>query len=135
MTLLTWSHECSVGVAAIDDQHGILMDTLNELRVMLVSGRERREICEQFDRLIEFTRMHFHSEEQLLEQQGFPGLQEHRTAHQNLLSQIQSHLDHARHTAGMELPPLFHFLRTWYMDHIENLDQQYGHWLNARGVY
>jgi hemerythrin len=35
----------------------------------------------------------------------------------------------------MELPPLFHFLRTWYMDHIENLDSQYGRWLNARGVY
>jgi hemerythrin len=135
VTLLTWRHECSVGVAAIDDQHGILMDTLNELRVMLVNGRDRREICEQFDRLIDFTRMHFHSEEQLLEQQGFPGLSEHRAAHQHLLNQIQSRLDHARHTVDMELRPLLHFLRTWYIDHIESLDQQYGNWLNARGVY
>jgi hemerythrin len=135
VTLLTWRHECSVGVAAIDDQHGILMDTLNELRVMLVNGRDRREICEQFDRLIDFTRMHFHSEEQLLEQQGFPGLSEHRAAHQHLLNQIQSRLDHARHTVDMELRPLLHFLRTWYIDHIESLDQQYGIWLNERGVF
>ncbi len=42
MTLLTWSHECLVGVQAMDDQHGILMDTLNELRVMLLHGSDRR---------------------------------------------------------------------------------------------
>ena len=135
MTLLTWSHECSVGVAAIDDQHGILMDTLNELRVMLVNGKDRREIWDQFDRLIEFTQLHFQSEEQLLEQQGFPGLLEHRAAHHHLLSQIQSTLDHARHTADIELQPLSHFLRTWYMEHIESHDQHYGPWLNERGVY
>ena len=45
MTLLTWSHDCSVGVAAIDDQHGILMDTLNELRHMLMRGSPRKSIA------------------------------------------------------------------------------------------
>ena len=39
MTLLTWNHACSVGVKAMDDQHGILMDAMNELRHFdLISG-------------------------------------------------------------------------------------------------
>ena len=43
MALLTWNHTCSVGVRAMDDQHGVLMDAINDLRVALVrgSGRER----------------------------------------------------------------------------------------------
>ena len=135
MTLLTWNHECIVGVKAMDDQHGIIMDTMNELRQMIVQGRERRVICDQLDRLIEFTQMHFMSEEQLLEQQCFPGFQEHCVAHGRLMSQIQAAAEHAKHSEDVEIQALFHFLRVWYMEHIEGLDQQYGSWLNERGVY
>jgi hemerythrin len=135
LTLLTWSHECIVGVKAMDDQHGILMDTLNDLRLKLVQGAEHKDTCEQLDRLIEFTQQHFHCEEQLLEQQGFPGLAEHRAAHQLLLTQIQITLDRTRHNGNLELQPLLHFLRSWFLEHIEVLDQEYGPWLNARGVY
>ena len=135
MTLLTWNHECIVGVKAMDDQHGIIMDTMNDLREMIVQGRERKVIGEQLDRLIEFTQMHFESEEQLLEKQGFPGLTDHRAAHARLMSQIQTAVEHAKHSEDVEIQALFHFLRTWYMEHIEGLDQQYGPWLNQRGVY
>ena len=135
MTLLTWSHECIVGVKAMDDQHGIIMDTMNDLRLMIVQGRERKVICEQMERLIAFTQMHFQSEEQLLELQQFPGLANHREAHHHLLTQIQASLEHTRHSEDVDVSALFHFLRSWYMDHIERLDQQYGPWLNARGVY
>src|SRR5579862_1151044 len=77
LTPLTWSHECIVGVQAMDDQHGILMDTLNDLRTLLLRGSSRSAISLQLERLIEFTQMHFQSEEQLLVQQGFPGAEEH----------------------------------------------------------
>ena len=90
MTLLTWSHECIVGVEAMDDQHGILMDTLNELRVMLLRGVDRACVSLQLERLIDFTQMHFQSEEQLLLRQGFPGINEHRTAHHHLLASSTS---------------------------------------------
>ena len=81
MTLLTWNHACTINVRAMDDQHGILMDTMNELRQTVVRGRGREEICALLDRLIEFTRMHFWSEEQLMEQTAFPGLADHRARH------------------------------------------------------
>jgi hemerythrin len=135
VTLLTWSHECIVGVKAMDDQHGILMDTMNELRHILVRGKDRRRICEQLEQLIVFTQMHFENEELLLEMHSFPGLLEHRDAHRHLLVQIQAKLEYARHCDDVALQPLLHFFRNWYRDHIDGLDQQYGPWLNARGVY
>ena len=135
VTLLTWSHECIVGVQAMDDQHGVLMDTLNELRVMLVRGADRRDICLQLERLIEFTQMHFQSEEQLLLQQGFPHTDEHRTAHQALLTKLYMALEQLNHDEVVHFSSLLQFLPGWYMEHVEQLDQPYGIWLNEHGVF
>ena len=133
--MLTWSHECIVGVKAMDDQHGIIIDTMNDLHQMIVQGRERKAICDQLDRLIEFTLMHFESEEHLLEQRCFPGLDGHREDHRRLLSRIQTAAEHAKHSENGDIQALFDILRGWYMEHIEGLDRQYGPWLNERGVY
>lgn len=135
VTLLTWSHECIVGVQAMDDQHGILMDTLNELRFMLVRGANRRDISLQLERLIEFTQMHFLSEEQLLRQQGFPGADEHKTAHQSLLTRLYTALEQVNREEALHFSSLLEFLPSWYQDHVEQLDQPYGKWLNEHGVF
>ena len=67
MTLLTWNHTCSVGVRAMDDQHGILMDTINELQVALARGCNQELVTAQLEQLVDFTGMHFWSEEKLME--------------------------------------------------------------------
>ena len=134
MTRITWNHTCSVGVKAMDDQHGVLMDTLNEVRVALIHGSGREQISAGLSRLVEFTRMHFSSEERLLEQHGFPGVAEHRDAHQRLLGEIEGAALRAQHSDDLHLHSLLEFLRDWYMTHIEDLDSQYGVWLNERGI-
>jgi hemerythrin len=118
----------------MDDQHGILMDTTNELRLAVVSGRGREQVCELLDRLIEFTRMHFWSEEQLMDQNGFPGLVEHRVAHHSLLAQMLESAHRVQYGEGVEMGPLLCRLRDGFLEHIEGLDQEYGPWLNERGV-
>jgi len=134
VTLLTWNRACTVGVRAMDDQHGILMDTMNELRLAAVRGSGREQVSEVLDRLIEFTRMHFWSEEQLMEQHGFPGLAEHRTEHQRILAQILQSSHRAQHNEKMEMRPLLCFLHESYAEHIEGMDREYGPWMNERGV-
>lgn len=118
----------------MDDQHGILLDTLNELRRVAVRGSGRERVSEVLDRLIEFTRMHFWSEEQLLEQHGFPGLAEHRSDHQRILAQILQSSHRVRHGEKVEMRPLLCFLRELFVEHIEGIDRQYGLWLNEHGV-
>lgn len=135
MTLLLWSHECIVGVQAMDDQHGILMDTLNELRLMLLRGATQRDVCLHLQRLIEFTQMHFQCEEQLLRQESFPAVNEHRAAHRHLLSRLYAALEDANRDGIVDLNTLLEFLPSWYTEHVEILDQPYGAWLNNRGVF
>ena len=118
----------------MDDQHGILMDTMNELRQALVRGSGREQLSELLDRLIEFTRMHFWSEEQLMEQSAFPGLAEHRAEHHSMLAQMIQSAHRVQYGEGVQMRSLLCSLRDGFLEHIESLDQAYGPWLNERGV-
>lgn len=134
MTLLTWNHACGVGVRAMDCQHGILMDAMNELRLAVIRGAGRETLSQHLDQLIEFTRMHFQSEEQLMAQTGYPGLDDHRGKHQRLMAQVLQAAHRLQYGEGVEMNTLLCFLRSWFLEHIEGPDQQYGPWLNARGI-
>lgn len=134
MALLTWNHASSVGVRALDDQHGILMDTMNELRLAMTRGADREQMNELLGRLIEFLRMHFWNEEQLMEQTGFPGLAEHRSEHEKLLTQLRESARRAQRNENVGMRPLLSFLRDWYSEHIEGPDHEYGPWLNEHGI-
>lgn len=133
MTLLTWGFACAVGVRAMDDQHGILMDTLNELRMAAVQGRRTDEVHEILDRLIKFSRMHFDNEEKLMEETRFPGLLIHSAEHTRLLAEMLRASRKLKINEKLAMQPLFCKLRNSYIQHIEGPDREYGPWLNARG--
>ena len=135
MQLLTWSHACSVDVCAMDDQHAILMDTINELRLALVHGCGRELVGEHLDRLIDFTRMHFWSEEKLMEESGFHGLARHRTEHLRMLAQLEQSSHGMQHGEARQTRAMLCALRNGFVEHIEGFDQEYGPWLNDRGVF
>ena len=134
MTLLTWNHACSVGVRAMDDQHGILMDAINELRLALVRGCSREKICELLDQLIEFMRMHFWSEERLMEQSGYSGLAEHRAEHHRMLAEILQAAHRLQYGETIRLRPLLCQLHDGFLEHIEQMDREYGPWLREHGI-
>jgi hemerythrin len=118
----------------MDDQHGILMDVMNELRLAVVHGSGREQVSELLDRLIDFTRMHFASEERLMEQSVYPGVTEHRAQHQSLLAQMLYSAHRIQYGEGVNVSSFLCFLRDWFTDHVEGPDQQYGPWLNKQGI-
>ena len=134
MTLLTWNHACSVNIRAMDDQHGILMDAINELRLALVHGGGREQVAEHLDRLIEFTRMHFWSEEKLMEQAAFPGLAEHRVQHHRMLAELLYAAQCIQRGTAVQTREMLCRLRDGYIEHIENIDMEYGPWLRERDI-
>ncbi len=133
--LLTWNSASSVGVQAMDAQHSILMDALNDLRERLVQGADHEQVCDSLSRIVEYTRQHFANEEQLLEQHGYPELGPHRAAHRRLLQQIAETTQRIESGEPVEISSLISFLRHWFNDHIELFDQRYGAWLNERGIF
>lgn len=134
MALLTWNSSCSVGVQAMDDQHGILMDTINELQTALLHGCSREQVESLLDQLLKFTSMHFRGEEQLMEQHGFPGLAEHCAEHHRLLAEIRESVHRLHRSGDVQVRSLLQFLHDWYLEHFAGPDQEYGPWLNEHGI-
>jgi hemerythrin len=132
---VAWTHACIVGVKAMDDQHGILVDTLNEVHQQLARGSAPEQLNEYMERLIEFTSLHFGCEESLLERYGFPDLDEHRMAHRQLLSDIRRAGDCVQNDEKTEFQRQLGLLSASYLQHIEGLDRKYGSWLNDHGIY
>ena len=40
VTSFTWNHACSIGVKAMDDQHGVLMDALSDFALRWFTARD-----------------------------------------------------------------------------------------------
>jgi hemerythrin len=123
-----------VGVRAMDNQHGILMDSINAVRQALLRGAGRETISELLDEFIELLRMHFRSEEQLMEQSGFTGLEEHRAEHHRILADILQSAHRLQYGDDMQLRTLLCALHHGFLDHIETMDSKYAPWLHEHGV-
>lgn len=133
MGLVTWSRVSSVGVRAMDQQHGVLMDSLNDLRQAAAQGARER-VAKELRRLADFSRQHIASEERLLEQMGFPALGEHRKAHALLMKKIERVLGRTQQLQVGEVQAASAEVRGWFAEHVEQMDQNYGEWLNERGI-
>jgi hemerythrin-like metal-binding protein len=134
LTTLTWNHAGHVGVRAMDDQHGIIMETMNELHLALAKGSDSEQVSELLDLLFRFTRLHFWSEERLLEEAAYPGLAGHRAEHQRLMGHIRDSVQRAQYSKNAQMRELLDYMSDWLAEHFEVVDRQYGPWLNDRGV-
>ncbi len=134
MASLMWNNSCTVGVQAMDDQHGILMDALNELRAALLKGTESNMVRSMLARVSELMRLHVESEERLLALYGYPGLTAHKAEHQKLLgrlAQVDVRFEQRQSGAVYEL---VEYRRKWFTTHTGVAGQKYGPWLQKCGV-
>jgi hemerythrin len=134
MALLTWSERLSIGVKAMDAQHILLIGMLNELHAAMMAGEAKTITGPLLDKLVNYTRTHFSTEEALLEKAGYPELPQHHKHHLDLTKQVDVFV--ARYQSGEEMINLhlMNFLSNWLSDHILEEDLEYGKWLNQRGV-
>lgn len=134
MPLVVWSEKLSVGVKAIDDQHTVLFNTINELHAAMLKGQARTIIGELLCRLLLYTRNHFAAEEEMMAAANYPGLSQHKILHRDLTKQVEGYI--ARFEKGdITLShDLAAFLSDWLKSHIQNVDQSYGPHLNKHGL-
>jgi len=134
MATLAWNHTSNIGVQAMDDQHGILLDALNDLRTALLQGEEWRSIRSMLSHVAGLMRMHMESEERLLERHAYPGMAAHRAEQQRLLGRLAV-LD-VRHEPWQmsSVYELVEYLRKWFTTHTGVAGQSYAPWLHERGV-
>ncbi len=134
MPLVVWSDKLSVGVKAIDEQHAILFNTINDLHAAMMKGQARTIVGELLCRLLTYTRNHFSDEERMMESAGYPELAQHLLLHRTLTKQVEDYIARFQNGDITLSNELSAFLSDWLKKHILAIDQSYGPCMNQHGI-
>jgi len=130
--LIHWSSRYSVGVEAMDREHLRLVDIINKLYSAMCEGSGRDAVAGILDELVSYTKTHFSGEERLMEQARYPGYEEQKTAHRELIGRLAEIRE--KYSAGSALSQeVMSFLKGWLVGHIQGMDKKYGPYLGGAG--
>lgn len=126
---IEWSEALMTGVAEIDQQHRILVNTLNEANAKLAETLDVG-VAEQITKdLLSYAIYHFETEEDLMLTSGYDQhlgdeasahLQQHREFSRAVLA-VREGLKEGRQIAREEL---LSFLNNWLINHIQQTDRK-----------
>jgi hemerythrin len=133
-TQIKWKDEYSVGIKSLDEDHKKLIGLLNQFTTAYDYAMSEEYESEALQDLINYTKYHFHREEKLMEDNGYPDLAAHKKQHQAMIKQVNvfvSLYDQQGHDA---LEQVSDFLANWLINHINGTDKKYSEHLKTRSV-
>ncbi|MCA1971465.1 MAG: bacteriohemerythrin [Caenispirillum sp.] len=131
--LLTWSDKMSVGVEALDADHRKLMGFVNDLHAAVRGRAATADVGRILDDLISYTEYHFEVEERLQKLARYPGLDDHRKAHEALKAKVYALRDKFKaDERALDNMKVFDFLSDWLVRHILGDDMKYKPFLERK---
>jgi len=120
---MEWSDNLNTGIDTIDLQHRKIVDYINELhRAAQIADREL--VGKVLHGLIDYTIAHFGFEEEMLANNHYADIEEHKRLHEKFITRIKMHL--ANHEKGANVArALTGELQIWLIAHISREDQRY----------
>ena len=121
--LIVWNDVHATGISIIDEQHRGIVSTINSLFYMIRSKQAQHILVPTILMMEQYTKIHFFTEEKLLESSGYPGFKEHKKLHDKLISQM---ITVSRESLRNIDPDSFlSFLKHWWINHINKNDRDY----------
>lgn len=129
---IQWSKILSVGVDEIDEDHRKLIEIFNVLNQATQTKESQEYLAAVLDELVNCTIWHFSHEERLMIKHQYPGYQEHKNEHRDLIASAKELQHEILHSGTALAEEHIRFLDRWLTEHILTTDQQLGSWLNHR---
>ena len=131
MEFSDWVSQYSVHHPLMDTYHHLFFQGMEHIERM-ANDCDMEPCRERMAFLLSYASMHFDAEESVLEQAGYPGLEEHRSRHavfrQRLNELQQRSREDSSAATTMEVAQL---ARQWWMEHILHEDMKYAPFLEA----
>ncbi len=135
---ILWNDSFLTGIARIDEQHKVLVNTLNEANARLAVC-VTRDLLEQITRdLLSYAIYHFETEESLMQEYDYAGLsiaenEQHRQEHRSFSTQVVALREGLRDGRLVTREELLSFLNNWLVNHILHTDKRLGAFLTSHG--
>lgn len=126
-----WKDRYNINYKDIDEQHKGLLGILNDLLDLVEAQSQPEQVTGIFHRLFAYTQHHFATEERYLRKAHWVGLLVHIGEH-GAFSRKLLELNERYDPSNPELiQETLTFLRSWYLNHIMDMDMAYVPHLNA----
>ena len=127
--LVSWNSKMETGIDEIDKQHKRLFEIADKLYEAKNGDPERLNIgiAAAAEELLDYAKIHFDTEEGMMERAGFEGYAEHKTIHRAFQEKAQAYQTRINERTddvflAMEI---MNFMIDWIIDHISLKDQEY----------
>jgi hemerythrin len=121
-----------IGDQTIDAEHDLQLQLLDSLSQALAKGGDfspTRHILEQF---IEFSDMHFLSEQLIMRLNSYPGYESHLEEHTRLMKKVRQIRESIVRGEKVSSLQLILELRDWLLNHIATEDSAFGEFLRTK---
>ena len=128
---LVWDDSFATGVSEIDEQHMILVHTLNEASERLSSDSSLETLEQITQDLLSYALYHFETEEELMQEYGYEegseeDAQYHLQQHRSFSAKVVAVRDGLKSATPIAPADLLAFLNEWLVNHILNTDKKLG---------
>lgn len=120
---LKWTDKYKTGITIIDEQHRGLASLINSFYFHKSDPIIERILVPTATMMINFAKIHFLTEEQLMEESGYPNLEEHHHAHREAYKKLRAIELKARRARDADA--FLAFLKTYWLEHVAEYDRQY----------
>lgn len=130
--LIVWNDELVTGVTEMDEQHRILVNSINEVNTRLSNTPVNAEILEKITQdLLSYALYHFETEEGLMQEFNYgqshgEDLVNHQRQHRDFSATVVSVREDIKKGKLISREDLLGFLNNWLINHILNTDQRLG---------
>lgn len=122
MALMEWDRSMSVGVEELDDQHKQLITLINEA-YGAIQKHDEQAMAELIDKMREYALMHFATEEAIMREHGYPGVEAHKFQHVKFNQDVDGFKE--KQFERTNLSQIFVYLSRWLTTHIMEEDMKY----------
>jgi hemerythrin-like metal-binding protein len=129
--LIAWNTAYSVGNDSLDKQHRQILEMINDLFSAIKQGNDRDAVEPLLRRMIQYVETHFADEERFMQEYGYPEFAYHKGLHDRLRRRTADLRAQADFVVGEDL---LRFLKNWWLEHIQEEDQQYTPYARAAAV-
>ena len=125
MDKIQFTDDLKLGIESIDNQHRKLVDLINFLIGLEAGNAQRHEIARALDELGDYIDVHFQAEEKMMQDAGYPDLEEHRELHAAFVMETTHFMEKFRGGDENLDVDILVYLSGWVVEHIKGEDPKY----------
>ena len=134
---IKWSKDYETGVEEIDEQHHILVNTLNSANELLTNDYSLENLQNITKDLLSYALYHFETEEEMMQEYNYEEAHPkdyatHMKQHRDFSAKVVEVRNELKSGNLIGQEELISFLVKWLINHINNTDKKLGSFLQTK---